>query len=284
VIKVRIIWSPYYFFKVIKTLDTGKIPQRKPTNVPQLFFTISEGCSKIRLEDYAKFFGAICRSFEELGPFGKKLVAFCIVFALVGLMAKDGASLYFDHLEKTNFTEIFTADRQAEREHVERLVLSENMKTTMNYANNVRPEIRKSFIKNTPVNEVDSIKFPTETLSKDQIIEEQQQTHIETRAAIETHEFKILNLSGSFTTKKLRAKVQLIDDPKVQITLTSELFDEEYDSELESEEEHLLQESDIDILWEAQKHNKNVEIWGNFVYDQSDKLMKGVMWTIKAKE
>ena len=272
------------FYKVLKTLDTGKIPLRKPMNSTQMFFTISDGCSKIETEDLSKEMSSTVREFGKLGTKGQLILAFVVTAYIASSGINEYFSNKFEYLEKVDLTKIQLEDKESERKNLQQLLSSDKFKIALDYAKESNKSIRKSFIKNTPASEVDFIKFPSETLSKAQIINEQQKGHTEKRAEIESYDFKVLNLSGSFSTKKLRAKVQLVNDPETEVTLTSALFDEEYDSEIDSVDEYSLQESDIDVLWNAQKHNKPVRIWGNFVYDQNNKLMKGVIWTVTAVE
>ena len=224
------------------------------------------------------------REFGKLGTKGQLILAFVVTAYIASSGINEYFSNKFEYLEKVDLTKIQLEDKESERKNLQQLLSSDKFKITLDYAKESNKSIRKSFIKNTPASEVDFIKFPSETLSKAQIINEQQKGHTEKRAEIESYDFKVLNLSGSFSTKKLRAKVQLVNDPETEVTLTSALFDEEYDSEIDSVDEYSLQESDIDVLWNAQKHNKPVRIWGNFVYDQNNKLMKGVIWTVTAVE
>lgn len=273
------------FYKVLKTLDTGKVPTRKSTNIPQMFFTISEGCSKIQSDDLPKEMPSNIREFGKLDTKSQLIVAFIIIVYIVSGNIGGYFSKEIESIEKIDLAKIQLEDKISERENLQKLLASEKFKTTIAYAKESGVAIRSSIIKNTPVDEVDSIKLPTETISKTQIIDEQRKNPIEKTAEIKTLDFKVLNLSGSFSTQKLKARVQLIEDPKLVITLSSELLDEDTETNVsDDDEEHLLQESDMDILWEAQKHNKTVSVMGNFFYDENKNLIRGVMWSASAKE
>lgn len=273
------------FFKIIKSLETGTISSRKVANTAQLFFTVSEGCTNTKSGDLYQYIPESIKEYGKLTKTGQLILGFIVISCFIAWGVNNYFEKNFEYLEKIELAQIASQDRESERENLQKILASDSFKNTVKYAHESSTEVRASFIKNTPVNEVESIKFPTETLTKSQIIDEQKTNPIEKRSEIKTLDFKVLNLSGSFSKQKLKARAQLVSDPSIVINLSSELLDEEDDSALsENDDEHLLQESDIDILWDAQKHNKIVSIMGNFFYDQENKLIKGAMWSISRKE
>lgn len=280
------------FYKLLLTLSKGNIPVRKSKNLPQMSFTVTDGCSILKSEDLINSFKELVSEFRMLTPVSQTIIAVTVIGCFI-------CNEYFDYkkVDVKTLKEVQMAklelekyktekqDRNEERKIFADIVDSKKFTASLEYASQAGKLVRNSFIKNTPVNEVESIKFPTETLTKSQIIDEQKTNLIEKRSEIKTLDFKVLNLAGSFSKQKLKARAQLVSDPSIVINLSSELLDEEDDSALsENDDEHLLQESDIDILWDAQKHNKTVSIMGNFFYDQENKLIKGAMWSISRKE
>lgn len=56
------------FYKLLITLNKGKIPIRKNKNMPQMSFSVTEGCSIFRSEDLLKIFREFISEFKVLSP------------------------------------------------------------------------------------------------------------------------------------------------------------------------------------------------------------------------
>lgn len=275
------------FYKLLLTLSKGNIPVRKSKNLPQMSFTVTEGCAILKSENLINSFKELVSEFRMLTPVSQTIIAVTVIGCFICNEYFDYKKVDIKTLKEVQMAQLELEkyktekqDRNEERKIFADMVDSKKFTASLEYASQAGKLVRNSFIKNTPVNQIESLTLPTEILSKNQIIDEQQGKSIEKTSSIENLKFKILNLSGSIQKGKMKAKVCLADNPNVTLTLNSDLFDEYSDDT--DDEGHSLTENDIDVLWNAQKHSEIVNIYGIFFYDQNNKLLRGTMWEVTA--